>query len=186
MPDEGKTALIVVDVQNDFCPGGALAVEHGDKVVPVLNRVMDRFPVVVTTQDWHPANHVSFKEQGGIWPPHCVVGTHGAELHKDLRQDRVTLRILKDDTPTKDTYSGFQQTDLADRLREMGVTDVVVGGLATDYCVKTTAIDAKSAGFGVKVLRDASRPVNVNPGDEEKAYRDMKAAGVEIINSNEV
>ncbi|HEY3414210.1 MAG TPA: nicotinamidase [Armatimonadota bacterium] len=176
-------ALIVVDVQNDFCPGGTLAVPNGDAVVPAINRLMNRFPLIVATQDWHPANHCSFVEQGGIWPPHCVAGTPGAELHPDLRADSVALRVRKATTPEADAYSGFQGTDLAEQLRSRGADEVAVVGLATDYCVKATALDAKAAGFGVTVYADACRSVDVNAGDGDRALDEMRAAGVTIEDS---
>lgn len=177
----GRTALIIVDVQNDFCPDGALAVPDGDAVVPILNAVMDEFDEVVTTQDWHPLNHISFKAQGGAWPPHCVAGTRGAELHPDLRRDRITLQIRKAETPAVDAYSGFQGTPLADELRARGVTDVTVAGLATDYCVKATALDAKAAAFGVTVMADACRPVDVQSGDGERALEALRANGITVV-----
>jgi nicotinamidase/pyrazinamidase len=175
------TALVVVDVQNDFCPGGALAVPDGDAVVPVLNAAMDDYPIVVTTQDWHPANHVSFRTQGGPWPPHCVAGTPGANLHPALRRDRITFGIRKADTPAMDAYSGFQGTDLAERLHGLGVSRIAVGGLATDYCVKATALDAHAAGFQVTVLADACRAVEVQPGDGEAALADLRRAGILVV-----
>jgi len=178
---DGKKALIIVDVQNDFCPGGALAVPDGDAVVPILNAAMDAYPVVVTTQDWHPPDHVSFGAQGGPWPPHCVAGTPGAELHPDLRRDRITFQIRKADTPAVDAYSGFQGTGLAEQLRARGVTEVAVGGLATDYCVKATALDAKAEGFEVTVLADASRPVEVRPGDGARALNALRENGVRVV-----
>lgn len=178
---EGKTALIVVDVQNDFCPGGALGVPDGDAVIPVLNAAMDGYDEVVTTQDWHPPDHVSFTAQGGTWPPHCIAGSAGAELHPELRRDAITLQIRKADTPAVDAYSGFQGTDLAEKLEARGVTDVTVGGLATDYCVKATALDAQAAGFNVTVLAEGSRPVDVNPGDGDRALEELRNAGVKVI-----
>lgn len=174
-------ALIIVDVQNDFCPGGALEVPDGDAVVPVINGVLDRFPVIVATQDWHPANHCSFVEQGGIWPPHCVAGTVGADLHPDLRADAISLRVRKATTPEADAYSGFQGTDLAEKLRSRGVDAVTIVGLATDYCVKATALDAKSAGFSVTVIADACRAVDVHPGDGANAIQGMRAGQVTVV-----
>lgn len=174
-------ALIIVDVQNDFCPGGTLAVPGGDAVVPVINGLIDRFPLVVVTQDWHPSNHCSFVEQGGIWPPHCVAGTYGAELHPDLRADSIDVRVRKATTPEADAYSGFQGTDLAKQLRSQGVDGVTVVGLATDYCVKATALDAKAAGFQVTVLAEACRAVDVNPGDGERALDEMGVGGVTVV-----
>jgi nicotinamidase/pyrazinamidase len=180
------TALVIVDVQNDFCPGGALAVERGDEVVEALNGLMDKFPLVVTTQDWHPPDHVSFADRGGPWPPHCVAGTPGAELHPGLRTDRIDIQILKADEPDKEAYSGFHNTGLAEQLRACGVTDIVIGGLATDYCVKATALDGLAAGFRVTVVEDACRAVNVQPSDGEQALREMRSAGVRIVHSEEV
>jgi nicotinamidase/pyrazinamidase len=174
-------ALIIVDVQNDFCPGGALAVPDGDAVVPVINGLMDRTPFVVATQDWHPVDHCSFVANGGIWPPHCVAGTSGAELHSGLRHDRISLRIQKATAPDPDAYSGFQGTDLAEQLRARGIDEVMVVGLATDYCVKATALDALATGFRVTVHADACRAVNVNPGDGERALDEMRKAGVCVI-----
>src|SRR5688500_17161306 len=140
-------ALNVTDVQNDFCPGGKLAVPDGDAVVPVLNALMPRFRVVIATQDFHPAGHASFVEQGGPWPEHCVQGTAGADLHPDLDAAGIGEVVRKGTDMTTDAYSGFLGTDLADRLRRHGVTRVFVGGLATDYCVKNTALDAVREGF---------------------------------------
>lgn len=179
-------ALVVVDVQNDFCPGGALPVERGDEVVAVLNRLMDRFPLVVATQDWHPPDHVSFVGQGGRWPPHCVAGTPGAELHPALRTDRIGIRILKADRPDKEAYSGFDGTGLAEQLRKRGVSEIAVGGLATDYCVKATVLDGLAAGFRVTVVEDACRAVNAQPGDDQEALEAMRAAGATVLSSDEI
>lgn len=179
------TALIIVDVQNDFCPGGALAVPDGDAVVPVINDLMPRFPLIVATQDWHPADHCSFTPQGGIWPPHCVAGTPGAELHAELDIRSVGLRVRKATTPDADAYSGFQGTDLTEQLRARDVDSVAVVGLATDYCVKATALDAKAAGLSVTVYPDACRAVDVKPGDGDRALDEMRAAGISIgLNRN--
>lgn len=174
-------ALIIVDVQNDFCPGGALAVPDGDAVVSVINGLVERFPLVAATQDWHPPDHCSFVPNGGIWPPHCVAGTLGAELHPDLRDDCISLRILKASTPDADAYSGFQGTDLAEQLRARSVDEVAVVGLATDYCVKATALDALNAGFRVTVHVDACRAVGVKAGDGDRALDEMRMAGVSVI-----
>jgi nicotinamidase/pyrazinamidase len=174
-----RDALLVVDVQNDFCPGGALAVTDGDLVVPVVNGLAPHFRRIFYTQDWHPANHISFKNQGGIWPPHCVADTLGAQLHPYLRlPDAVAIK--KGTEPDKEAYSGFQETDLAERLRKANIKRVMIAGLATDYCVKATALDALKAGFDVVVVADAVRGVDVSLGDSEKALDDMKKAGAEI------
>lgn len=180
-------ALIMVDVQVDFCPGGRLAVPDGDAVVPVLNRVAQLVPVVVATRDWHPPNHCSFVTQGGDWPVHCVIDSPGAEYHPDLRTDLVTVHVQKAFTPDRDTFDGFTGApDLAAELRARGVTRVFVGGLATEYCVLHTALGALAAGFETYVLRDGSRAVNVQPGDEERAISRMIEAGVKVVDSSEI
>ncbi|GIW44700.1 MAG: nicotinamidase [Candidatus Binatia bacterium] len=184
-------ALIVVDVQNDFCPGGSLAVPEGDQVVPVINKLAPLFPVVVATQDWHPPNHCSFREQGGPWPPHCVQGSFGAQLHPGLDQRWVSAYFKKGFLPEKDAYSGFEGQDeagrpLAEVLRQRGVHKVYVTGLATDYCVRATALDAVKAGFEVHVVTDATRGVNVQPGDDRKALDEMRAAGAVLETSQEI
>jgi nicotinamidase/pyrazinamidase len=185
MSSVAKKALIVVDVQNDFCPGGSLAVAHGDEVLAPLNKLMkeflDRGEPVFKTRDWHPAKTKHFADYGGTWPVHCVQNTAGAEFHAGLSDDlRVTI-ISKGIDETADGYSGFDGTDLAQILREQGVKEVWVGGLATDYCVKHTVLDALRQGFEVKALADAMRPVNVNPNDGEKAIEEMRNAGAEIV-----
>ena len=182
-----KKALIVVDVQNDFCPGGSLAVAHGDDVVAPLNKLMkeflDRGEPVYKTRDWHPDKTKHFADYGGTWPVHCVQNTRGAEFHPDLLDDpRVTV-ISKGFDESADGYSGFDGTQLAQQLRDQGVEEVWVGGLATDYCVKETVLDARKEGFKVKALADAMRPVNVNPDDGGKALEEMSAAGAEIVGS---
>jgi nicotinamidase/pyrazinamidase len=176
-----KTALIIVDVQNDFCPGGALAVPDGDQVVPVLNRYVrifqtDRAPIVAT-RDWHPGNHCSFKSFGGIWPPHCVQNTPGAAFHPGLDFPQTVEVISKGTDPKVEAYSGFQYTALEEWLKLRKVGAVFVGGLATDYCVKSTVLDAIKAGFDTVYLSDASRGVEVKPGDSERAVDDMIKAG---------
>jgi nicotinamidase/pyrazinamidase len=185
MPNDNKKALIVVDVQNDFCPGGSLAVAHGDEVVAPLNLLikefLDRGDPVYKTRDWHPARTKHFQAYGGVWPVHCVQGTRGAEFHPDLSTDpRVTI-ISKGVDEKADGYSGFDGTNLAELLREEGVREVWVGGLATDYCVKHTVLDAVQEGFEVKALADAMRAVNVSPGDGAKAIDEMREAGAKIV-----
>lgn len=182
-----KKALIVVDVQNDFCPGGALAVAHGDEVVAPLNKLMqeflDRGEPVYKTRDWHPEKTKHFTAFGGTWPVHCVQNTRGAEFHPDLLDDPRIGVISKGFDESADGYSGFDGTHLAQQLRDQGVEEVWVGGLATDYCVKETVLDARKEGFKVKALADAMRPVNVNPADGAKALEEMSAAGAEIVGS---
>ncbi len=180
--NKDKDALLVVDVQNDFCPGGALAVPDGDKIVPVTNSLVRRFEKIFTTQDWHPLNHISFKERGGDWPPHCVAETEGAAFHPDLDVGRA-IHILKGNEPDREAYSGFQGTDLADRLRRAGVERIFVCGLATDYCVRATALDGLKSGFPVVVVTDAVKGVEVNPGDSEAALAEMKDAGAILTDS---
>jgi nicotinamidase/pyrazinamidase len=187
MANGKKRALIVVDVQNDFCPGGSLAVAHGDEVVPPLNKLMreflDRGEPVYKTRDWHPPKTKHFEAYGGAWPIHCVQGTQGAEFHVDLLDDpRVTI-ISKGMDESADGYSGFDGTNLAELLREEDVEEVWIGGLATDYCVKHTVLDARREGFAVKAIAEAMRPVNVKPDDGMRAVAEMRSAGAEIIGS---
>lgn len=199
------STLIVVDLQRDFLPGGALAVPRGDEVVAVANAVMDRFTRVVATQDWHPAGHGSFAanqpgrapgeviELGGaaqvLWPVHCVQDTPGAAFAAGLQVERFTRVFVKGTDPGVDSYSGFFDNDrrsatgLGDYLREVGETEVVVLGLATDYCVKATALDARRLGLRVRLIVDACRAVDLQPGDGERALAEMQAAGVELITS---
>ena len=182
-----RAALLVVDVQVDFCPGGALGVEHGGDVVPRLNRVIDTFGElglpIFFTRDWHPSNHVSFKAQGGPWPPHCVQGSAGAEFHPDLRVPRDAVIVSKGESPSKEAYSGFQGTDLGTRLGKLKVVEVLVGGLATDYCVKETALDAIRAGFAVDVLEDCVKAVEAKPGDGDRALVEIREAGAKLLTS---
>ncbi len=178
-------ALIVVDVQRDFLPGGALAVRDGERVIPVLNRCLDYFRearlTIVATRDWHPPDHCSFSAQGGSWPPHCVENSPGAEFAGQLELPRDALIISKATMSDKDAYSAFDGTDLDQHLRAAGVRRVFVGGLATDYCVLATVKDAARAGFCVYVLGDAVRAVDARPGDGDRALDTMRAAGAEII-----
>src|SRR6266566_2700903 len=177
MANDQKKALIVVDVQNDFCPGGSLAVANGDEVVAPLNELMKEFlergEPVFKTRDWHPPTAKHFAVYGGIWPVHCVRNTPGAEFHPELVDDpRITI-ISKGIDESADGYSGFDGTNLAQILRDQGVKEVWVGGLATDYCVKHTVLDALQQGFEVKALADAMRAVNVNPNDGAEAIAEM-------------
>jgi nicotinamidase/pyrazinamidase len=198
-------ALILVDIQNDFCPGGALAVPRGDEVVAVANEVQPRFPLVVATQDWHPPEHQSFavnhegRRPGEVidlhgleqvlWPAHCVQGSPGAELHPALDTARVERIIRKGTDPEIDSYSGFfdnghrKSTGLADYLRERGIDEVYVMGLATDYCVKFTALDARAEGFGAVLIADGCRGIELSPGDIDRALAEMREAGVTLTES---
>lgn len=182
--NEKKRALIVVDVQNDFCPGGALAVPEGDEVVAPLNGLIEEFlsrgEPVYKSRDWHPQKTKHFTDQGGTWPVHCVQETRGAEFHPELLDDP-RIEVVSKGTGDEDNYSAFDGTDLAGRLRDQAVEEVWVGGLATDYCVKNTVLDALSKGFKVKALANAMRPVELKPGDGERALEEMQRAGAEII-----
>lgn len=202
------TALILVDVQNDFVPGGALPVPEGNLVVSVLNRLQDRFDLVVATQDWHPPDHGSFAanhpgnkpgdviDLGGLrqilWPVHCVQNTRGAAFVPELDTRRVARTFQKGTDPAIDSYSGFfdnghrRSTGLGDYLKSAGVTDVYVAGLATDYCVKFTALDARSLGFATYLIEDASRGVNLNRGDVDRAVEEMRRSGVRVIASDNI
>lgn len=177
-------ALLIVDVQNDFCPGGALEVPGGDAVVPVLNHWIDaareaRIPIYAS-RDWHPEGHISFVERGGPWPPHCVQNTQGAAFHPDLQLPEEAAIISKGTDPDRDQYSAFDDTGLAKRLRGQGVQRVWTGGLAQDVCVRASVIDGVNEGFDVHLIGPATRPVDVNPGDGERALDDMREAGAVI------
>ena len=200
--------LIVVDLQNDFCPGGALAVPEGDRVIPVVNRLQRRLDAVVATQDWHPADHGSFaanhpgKHPGDVieldgleqtlWPVHCVEHTPGAALHPELDVDRIVKVFHKGMDPRVDSYSGFfdnghrRATGLGDYLERLGVGEVYVCGLATDYCVAFTALDAAELGFSTYVIEDACRGVELNAGDVQRAIGRMKEKGVRLVRESEL
>jgi nicotinamidase/pyrazinamidase len=176
-------ALIIVDVQRDFCLGGALPVPAGDQVVPVLNDYIKLFTAanasIFATRDWHPSNHVSFEAYGGPWPPHCIQHSEGAKFHPGLKLPEDTSVISKAMDSSKESYSAFDDTALAAELKKAGAARVFVGGLATDYCVKNTILDAIKLGFETVLLLDASRGINVKPGDVEKAIGEMLANGAE-------
>lgn len=197
-----KTALILVDIQNDFMPTGALPVPDGDAVVPVANQLIEKFDFVVATQDWHPADHGSFASQHEeapgevidlhgleqvLWPDHCVQNTHGAEFVDGLEVEAVRRVFPKGTDPKIDSYSGFfdnghrKATGLGHFLAESDVERVVVCGVATDYCVKFTVLDALELGFAVDVVRDGCRGVNLAPGDSERAFEEMQAAGANLV-----
>jgi nicotinamidase/pyrazinamidase len=193
--DPRSDALVVVDVQNDFCPGGALAVPDGDAVVPLLNRYAERFAArggyVVASRDWHPTRTTHFAAYGGVWPPHCVQGTAGARLHPGLVLPPSTRIVSKGMDPAEDAYSCFQARSedgagFASLLAERGIRRVFVGGLATDYCVKATALDARRAGLDVVVLEDAVRAVDVKPGDGARAVAELVAAGATLARLDQI
>ena len=175
-------ALVIVDFQNDFCPGGALAVPDGDAIADRLNALAASgdYDVVVATRDWHPPDHGSFAERGGPWPVHCVAATPGAELHPALDRARIDAVIDKGQDPGTEGYSGFDATRLAELLRERGVDRVTITGLATDYCVKNTALDALREGFSVTVDSTAVRGVEVQEGDSQRALEEVRAAGASV------
>ncbi len=204
----GKRALILVDIQNDFCPGGALAVARGDEVVDVANRLIPAFDLVVATQDWHPRDHGSFAanhpgkqpyqviELHGLeqvlWPVHCVQDSPGAAFHPRLDQKKITKIFPKGTDPTVDSYSGLhdngrrKSTGLGEWLKAQGVDTVYVLGLATDYCVKFTALDARRDGFATYLVEDGCRGVELHPGDSERAIDELRSSGVVVIDSGAI
>ncbi len=185
-----QDALIVVDMQNDFMPGGALAVKEGDRIVPVINRLLPCFSTRVFTRDWHPVNHVSFSptpEYADLsWPPHCVQNTPGAEFHPGLELKYADRVLSKGDRPDREAYSGFQDTDLRAWLLARDVQRVFVAGVATDYCVQSTAEDASRAGFSTFLITDAVKAVDVPAGRGAAALESMRAAGIKPVTSAEV
>ncbi|MFH1625976.1 MAG: nicotinamidase [Pseudomonadota bacterium] len=173
-----KEALVIVDLQNDFCEGGALEVPGASEIIPIINKLVDRFELVIATQDHHPLNHCSFN----IWPVHCVAGTEGAEFHRGLQIDRIRHVVKKGTQEEREAYSGFQETDLSLFLHSQGVTKIYVCGLATDYCVKATALDGLKEGFEVVVVEDAIRAVTEETG--EAALKEMGTQGIEFVRSD--
>jgi len=200
-----KTALVIIDVQHDFCPGGALAVADGDAVVPIVNRLQSAFPLRILTQDWHPADHMSFADnhQGAepfsmtempygpqvLWPSHCIQGTQGAELHKDLETGSASIIIRKGFRPEIDSYSAFFENDrntptgLKGYLKDLGITSLAMAGLATDFCVRYSAVDAAKLGFDVTLIEDACRAIDMN-GSLTEAMKDMADHGVTLATSD--
>lgn len=198
-----KKALILIDLQNDFCPGGALAVPQGDAVIPVANRIQDSFDLIIATQDWHPSDHISFAANHAhakvgdiieintvsqiLWPVHCVQNTYGAQFHPQLNLDRIQTYIQKGTDKTIDSYSAFfdnahlRSTGLAEYLSGLGIKEVYVLGLATDYCVKYSCLDAIELGFKVFLIEEGCRGVELKPGDSANAIKEMRNAGVVII-----
>lgn len=190
--DEEKAALLIVDVQKDFCPGGALAAPGGDGIIPALNRhvteAREHEMPVYASRDWHPAVTSHFKQYGGEWPPHCVQGTAGAQFHRDLKLPADAVIISKGDDPAKPGYSAFDGhtasgKSLAHDLRDRNVTRLYVSGIATDYCVKATALDALRAGFEVAILRDAITGIDKNAGDSDHALEELSREGVELVDA---
>jgi len=182
-------ALIIVDMQNDFMPGGALPVPEADKIVDTVNAYIDHFvsrgALVVATRDWHPPNHISFIERGGPWPPHCVQNTWGAQFHPNLRLPGSAIIVSKAFLPDKEAYSGFDGTDLEFILRSRGIRRVFIAGVATDYCVRATALDAVRLGFETFLLVDAVKGVDIPKGSIEKALNEMLDAGIVFLDIND-
>lgn len=187
-----KSALVIVDVQNDFCPGGSLPVKEGDRVVPALNGYIELFKSagmpIYASRDWHPDKTVHFKAFGGKWPPHCIQGTVGAQFHPGLKVPRDITIMTKGESPDEDSYSAFQAHDdkgrlFAQSLKAAGITQLFVGGLATDYCVRATVLDALKAGFDVVLLLDAIKGVDVKQGDSKKAMDEMMEKGAIAVKS---
>lgn len=173
-------ALIIVDVQRDFCPGGSLAAPAGNDIVPVINKIAEKFDCIIASKDWHPAKTVHFEK----WPVHCVRGTAGAKFHKQLDVERINEVALKGTGNSDDGYSAFEATniDLVYWLKKHDVTDVYICGIATEYCVMSTAMDAVKAGFNTYVIADAVAGVEVSEGDTDKAFKEMASAGVVMVN----
>jgi len=183
----GKDALIVVDVQRDFCPGGALAVPRGDEVVPVLNRWLAVPGILkLATRDWHPPTHCSFKRNGGPWPEHCVAGTPGAELHPGLDGDALDATVNKGTEADMEAYSGFDSPELLRRLRAARIRRLWIGGLATEYCVRATALDGRKHDFEVFLVTDGIRGIELKRGDCRKALQEMCEAGVIPVKTDDV
>ena len=183
-------ALIIVDVQKCFCSGGEIPVPEGDKIVSTLNKYVEKFRMagatIYATRDWHPPNHRSFKEYGGIWPPHCIKGTEGAEFHSDLKLSKDASVISVGVDPFLEGFSGFENSDLEHKLKQAGINRLFVGGLATDYCVKHTVLDALEKNFQVVLLMDATKGVDRIPGDIHKAVKEMVKKGVEKANFGDI
>ncbi|MCA9425909.1 MAG: nicotinamidase [Candidatus Omnitrophica bacterium] len=182
-----RDGLIVVDIQKDFCPGGSLSVDRGDRVVPVINRLIPKFSHVFLSRDWHPPNHCSFSHSPKFvdksWPVHCVAGSPGAEFHPLLSIPELAIVIDKGVDPDREAYSAFEETNLAKFLRDRGIDRIFVAGLATDYCVKSTVLDALNQGFETFLVQDACRGVDNPPGSVDKAIKEMKESGASPVRS---
>ena len=179
-------ALVIVDVQNDFTSGGALEVPEGDDVIEPLNRLARAHPVVFATRDWHPPDHHSFEPEGGPWPVHCVRDTEGAQLHPEVDRSQIDFIVDKGETRGLEGYSAFEETDFERQLRDRGIRSLTIGGLATNICVRSTALDARERGFEVTLATDATRGVDIEEGDTERALAELEAAGVELKTSDEL
>jgi nicotinamidase/pyrazinamidase len=179
-------ALLIIDFQNDFTPGGALAVQGGDEIGEPIQRLAPQFDVVAATRDWHPPDHASFETEGGRWPVHCVQGSHGAELHPAMAGIDVDFIVDVGREREDEGYSGFEKSDLAEQLHGRGIQRVAICGLATDYCVRASTLDACREGFDATVVEDAIRPVEVEPGDGERAIEQMLAAGAKLATSDQL
>ncbi len=183
-------ALIIVDMQNDFMPGGALPVPNALTIISAINKYIELFEksnaLIVATRDWHPPNHISFNTRGGPWPPHCIQNTWGAEFHKDLKLPRNTIVISKAFKEDKEAYSGFEDTELDNTLKSRNIKRLFIAGVATEYCVKATAEDGVKLGYQVFLLEDAIKGIDSPPGSEEKAIEDLMNKGVVAIKINDV
>lgn len=201
-------ALVIVDLQNDFCPGGALAVNEGDQIVPIVNNLQSHFDLVIATQDWHPTNHGSFADnyenqvpgnmieldglEQVLWPIHCVQGSQGAQFVATLNQNKIARIFQKGLNPNIDSYSGFydnrhrNSTGMSEYLKEKGVDEIYLVGLATDYCVKYTALDANELGFKTTIIEDACRGVEIQEGDVQRALEEMQSKGIRVIKSDAI
>lgn len=179
-------ALIVTDLQNDFCEGGSLEVDGSRNIAEPVNTLIELFDLVVACQDWHPVDHISFTTRGGPWPPHCIQNTWGADITNDIDQSSIAKVFKKADQPDAEAYSAFDGTGMADFLRQQGVVHIYVAGLTTDYCVRTTVLDGIREGFEVTVARDAIRAVNVRPNDGAEAIAEMEDAGAQLSTSEEI
>lgn len=184
-------ALLIVDMQNDFMPGGELPTPEGDAIIPLINQLMDAFPLVVASKDWHPPNHASFMGSGGQWPAHCVQGTGGAEFAEGLEAKQIDAVFHKGTDALTDSYSAFfdggkkRETGLADYLRQKGVDALTIVGVATDYCVLHSALDARSRGFDVTVITDGVKAICLKEGDDERALEEMRGKGIHLKSAQE-
>ncbi len=185
-----QDALLLVDIQNDFFPGGSLGIHDAGAIIPVVNAMIDKAveneAVIYASRDWHPEEHISFVEQGGRWPRHCVRNTSGAAFHPEVILPMHTMIISKGTHPAFDQYSAFDRTELVESLNKLGIRRVWVGGLAQDICVKETMVDGVENGFSMILVRQATRPAEVNPGDGRSAINEMKDCGVRIVSAEEL